>query len=280
LNKRTFIKLCSAGVANPVVSPLLAWASGGKLTNWAGNLEYSTQQMHSAQSLEDVRKFVREHSKLKVLGTRHCFNDIADTSREFLSLKSQDRVIALDPKALTVTVEAGMTYGQLCPYLHEKGLALHNLASLPHISIAGACTTATHGSGDKNGNLSSVVSALEMVTASGEVLQLSRKEDGETFHGAVVGLGALGVITKVTLDIQPSYMMQQYVYENLPLKQLTEHFDAIEASGYSVSLFTDWQKERINELWIKSRMDSAHRFEAKPIFFGATLATKNLHPIA
>jgi len=262
------------------VAPLLAWASGGKLTNWAGNLEYSTQQMHSAQSLEDVRKFVREHSKLKVLGTRHCFNDIADTSREFLSLKSQDRVIALDPKALTVTVEAGMTYGQLCPYLHEKGFALHNLASLPHISIAGACTTATHGSGDKNGNLSSVVSALEMVTASGEVLQLSRKEDGETFHGAVVGLGALGVITKVTLDIQPSYMMQQYVYENLPLKQLTEHFDAIEASGYSVSLFTDWQKERINELWIKSRMDSAHRFEAKPIFFGATLATKNLHPIA
>ena len=262
------------------MAPLLAWASGGKLTNWAGNLEYSTQQMHSAQSLEDVRKFVREHSKLKVLGTRHCFNDIADTSREFLSLKSQDRVIALDPKALTVTVEAGMTYGQLCPYLHEKGFALHNLASLPHISIAGACTTATHGSGDKNGNLSSVVSALEMVTASGEVLQLSRKEDGETFHGAVVGLGALGVITKVTLDIQPSYMMQQYVYENLPLKQLTEHFDAIEASGYSVSLFTDWQKERINELWIKSRMDSAHRFEAKPIFFGATLATKNLHPIA
>jgi alditol oxidase len=155
---------------------------------------------------------VREHSKLKVLGTRHCFNDIADTSREFLSLKSQDRVIALDPKALTVTVEAGMTYGQLCPYLHENGFALHNLASLPHISIAGVCTTATHGSGDKNGNLSSAVSALEMVTASGEVLQLSRKEDGETFHGAVVGLGALGVITKVTLDIQPTYMMQHYVY--------------------------------------------------------------------
>jgi alditol oxidase len=280
LNKRTFIKLCSAGVATPVVSPLVAWASEGKLTNWAGNLEYGTNRVYSAQSLEDVRKFVKERSKLKVLGTRHCFNDIADTSREFLSLKSQDKIIALDPKALTVTVEAGMTYGQLCPYLHEKGFALHNLASLPHISIAGACSTATHGSGTENGNLSSVVSALEMVTASGEVLQLSKKKDGETFHGAVVALGALGVITKVTLDIQPTYMMQQYVYENLPLNQLTENFDAIEASGYSVSLFTDWQKERINEVWIKSRMDSPHRFEAKPVFFGATLATRNLHPIA
>jgi xylitol oxidase len=128
LNKRTFIKLCSAGFANPVLSPFLGWASGGKLTNWAGNFEYSTEQLYSAQSLEDVRKFVREHSKLKVLGTRHCFSDIADTSREFLSLKSQDRVIALDPKALSVTVEDGMTYGQLCPYLHEKGFALHNLA--------------------------------------------------------------------------------------------------------------------------------------------------------
>lgn len=280
MNKRTFIKLCSAGLASPVVSTLVAWASEGKLTNWAGNLEYGTEQLYSAKSLEDVRKFVKERSKLKVLGTRHCFNDIADTSREFLSLKSQDKVIALDPKALTVTVEAGMTYGQLCPYLHEKGFALHNLASLPHISIAGACSTATHGSGDKNGNLSSAVSALEMVTASGEVLQLSRKKDSETFHGAVVGLGALGVITKITLDIQPTYMMQQYVYENLPLNQLTENFDAIEASGYSVSLFTDWQRPRFNELWIKSRMDSAYRFEPKPVFFGATLATRNLHPIA
>jgi len=106
LNKRTFIKLCSAGVAGPVVSPLLARASEGKLTNWAGNLEYATDQLFSAQSLEDVRRFVKERGKLKVLGTRHCFNDIADTSCEFLSLKSQDKVIALDPKALTVIVES------------------------------------------------------------------------------------------------------------------------------------------------------------------------------
>ena len=279
MDKRTFIRLCSAAAASPLLSPVFSWASE-KLTNWAGNLAYGTDRLYSARSPEDVRNFVREHSKLKVLGTRHCFNDIADSSNEFLSLKSQDRVIALDSKARTVTVETGITYGQLCPYLDKQGFALHNLASLPHISVAGACSTATHGSGEKNGNLATAVSSLEMVTASGEVLKLSRDKDGEAFYCAVVSLGALGVITKITLDIQPTFMMQQYVYENLPLNQLKEHFDEIEASAYSVSLFTDWQKQRLNEVWIKSRMDLGQKFEARPVFFNAKLATRNLHPIA
>jgi xylitol oxidase len=74
--------------------------------------------------------------------------------------------------------------------------------------------------------------------------------------------------------------MRQYVYENLPLIQLKDHFDAIESSAYSVSLFTDWQKQRINEVWIKSRVEEGQAFHATPEFFGATLATRNLHPIA
>jgi len=189
-------------------------------------------------------------------------------------------VIAIDPAARTVTVAAGITYGQLCPYLDSKGFALHNLASLPHISVAGACTTATHGSGERNGNLATAASGLEIVTASGEVLKVSRERDGETFRGAVVGLGALGVITTVTLDIQPTFMMRQYVYENLPLSEAKNHFDEIESSAYSVSLFTDWQKQRINEVWIKSRVEKGLAFEAAPEFFGAKLATRNLHPIA
>jgi xylitol oxidase len=168
----------------------------------------------------------------------------------------------------------------LCPYLDSKGFALHNLASLPHISVVGACSTATHGSGEKNGNLATAVSGLEMVTASGEIMNLSRKRDGDKFAGSVVGLGALGVITRVTLDIQPTFMMRQYVYENLPLKELKDHFDAIESSGYSVSLFTDWQKQRVNEVWIKSRVEESQAFHATPEFFGAKLATRNLHPIA
>lgn len=280
MNKRTFIRLFSALMASPAISPLLAWASNDKLKNWAGNLEYSTDRLYSANSLEQVRNYVKKQNKLKVLGTRHCFNNIADSTDNFLSLKPMDEVAALEPEARTVTVDAGMTYGQLCPLLHSKGFALHNLASLPHISIAGAITTATHGSGEKNGNLATAVSALEIVTAAGEVVKLSRQQDGEAFLGAVVGLGALGVITSITLDIQPTYMMRQYVYENLPLSAVKDHFDAIESSAYSVSLFTDWRNQRVSEVWIKSRLEKGQAFDATPEFFGAKRATKNLHPIA
>jgi xylitol oxidase len=285
MNKRTFIKLSSAMFASPFISKMFDWMpedkmADDKLKNWAGNLEYSTERLYSANSLDQARDFVKKQSQLKVLGTRHCFNNIADSKYNFLSLRSMDKVIALDPQAQTVTVEAGISYGQLAPYLESKGFALHNLASLPHISIAGACSTATHGSGVKNGNLATAVSALELVTATGDVVSLSRQKDGETFRGAVVGLGALGAITKITLDVQPTFAMRQYVYENLPLNQMKEHFEAIESSAYSVSLFTDWQKQRLNEVWIKSRVEEGKAFNAAPEFFGAKLATRNLHPIA
>jgi alditol oxidase len=280
MNKRTFIKLFAAAIAIPAVSRLLAWAGGERLKNWAGNLEYSTDRLYAATALEQVRDYVKKENKLKVLGTRHCFNNIADSTDGFLSVKLMDKVIAVDPAKRTVTVGAGITYGQLCPYLDSKGFALHNLASLPHISVAGACSTATHGSGEKNGNLATAASGLEMVTASGDVVNLSRERDGDKFLGAVVGLGALGVITKITIDIQPTFLMRQYVYEDLPLSQLKDHFDAIESSAYSVSLFTDWQKQRINEVWIKSRVGEGEAFHANPEFFEARLATRNLHPIA
>ena len=279
MNKRSFIKLFATTLASPAIMRLLAWADQKGLRNWAGNIEYSTDRVRTYTSLEQVQAYVKTQNKLKVLGTRHCFNNIADSKDVFLSLKPMDNVIAIDAAKRTVTVAAGITYGQLCPYLDAKGFALHNLASLPHISVAGACSTATHGSGQKNGNLATAVSGLEIVTADGRVVNLSREQDGEIFNGAVVGLGAIGVITKVTLNIQPSFMMRQYVYEDLPLSEMKEHFDAIESSGYSVSLFTDWQKQRINELWIKSRVEEGQTFHAVPEFFGAKLATRNLHPI-
>jgi len=279
MNKRTFLKLSSAVMASRLVSPLFAWMPTEKLTNWSGNLEYSSQQLTQATSLEQVQDFVRKHQKFKVLGTRHCFNNIADSKDELLSLRQIDQVVAIDAQAKTVTVESGISYGKLAPYLDSKGFALHNLASLPHISIAGACSTATHGSGEKNGNLSSAVAALEFINAAGDVVKLSRDKDGDTFHGAVVGLGAFGVITKVTLDIQPTYTMKQWVYENLPLAQFKEHFDAIEASAYSISLFTDWQNQKFSEVWIKSRTEPGQEFSAPKDFYGSTPATKNLHPI-
>jgi xylitol oxidase len=266
-------------MANPVISAMSGWAKG-TLTNWAGNLTYSTDRLQEANSVEQVRSLVRSLERVKALGTRHCFNSIADSRYNFVSLKPLHEVVALDAQARTVTVEAGITYGQLCPYLDQKGFALHNLASLPHISIAGACSTATHGSGQKNGNLATAASALEFVTAGGDVVKLSRKSDGDVFLGAVVGLGALGVITRITLDVQPSYTVRQYVYENMPLAQMKEHFDEIQGGGYSVSLFTDWQKQRINEVWIKARSDAAQPFPAPQEFFGARLASRDLHPIA
>ena len=280
MNKRTLLRLLRAAIASPFIARLSAWADKQKLTNWAGNITYSTDRLQEAASVDQIRNILRSEDKVKVLGTRHCFNSIADSRQNLLSLKPMHEVVALDPDARTVTVDAGITYGQLGPYLDSKGFALHNLASLPHISVAGACSTATHGSGEKNGNLATAVSALEFVTASGELVKLSRKSDGEVFRGAVVGLGALGVITRVTLDIQPTYAVRQYVYEDLPLPQMKEHFDEIQASGYSVSLFTDWQKQRINELWIKSRVTDGQSFAAPPEFFGAKLARRNLHPIA
>ena len=279
VNKRRFLKLFSAVIASPLLGRLGSWAQEEKLRNWAGNIEYSTTHLHSAGSLQQVQDFVGKQNKLKVLGTRHCFNSIADSRDQFLSLKPLDEVVALDRSGRTVTVDAGMTYGQLGPYLHAQGFALHNLASLPHISIAGACSTATHGSGEKNGNLATAASSLEIVTAAGEVARLSR-QDGDAFRGAVVGLGALGVITKITLDVQPTFMMRQFVYQNMPLSEVKNNFDAIQSSAYSVSLFTDWQKQRINEVWLKSRIEGGRSFEAPAELFGARRATRNLHPIA
>jgi alditol oxidase len=186
----------------------------------------------------------------------------------------------LDEAARTVTVDANMTYGKLAPFLEQKGYGLHNLASLPHISVAGAVSTGTHGSGEKNGNLATAIRGLQLVTAEGNVVELSREKGGPLLNGAVVGLGALGAITKVTLDVQPTFQVKQWVYENMALEGVTANFDEIQSSGYSVSLFTDWRNKNVNEVWIKSRVGGGKEFEAKPEFFGAKLATKNLHPIA
>src|SRR4051794_36437738 len=173
MDKRTFIKLSSALIATPLVIPFETWAQGEKLKNWAGNLEYSTNKIDYPKSVEEVQQLVKKYSKLKVLGTRHCFNTIADTKYNFISSRGLNKVISLDANAKTVTVEGGIKYGELCPWLNDKGFALHNLASLPHISVAGSITTATHGSGIKNGNLSTAVAAIEIVTADGELINFS-----------------------------------------------------------------------------------------------------------
>jgi len=279
MNKRTFIKLSSTLMAAPLIPPLKAWTQEGSLKNWSGNLTYSTHNVTSPASVAEVQALVKKTGKLKVLGTRHCFNSIADSKDNLLSTKNLNKIISIDTKAHTVTVEAGIKYGELAPYLDGHGYALHNLASLPHISVGGACATATHGSGVKNKNLSSAVSGLEMVMADGSLHTLSGK-DGDAFNAAVVGLGALGVVTKVTINLKPTFTMRQFVYEKMPMSQLKDHFEKIVSAGYSVSLFTDWQSDTINEVWIKDPEQGGTDFSKQKDFYGGKAATKNMHPIA
>ncbi len=264
-------------MSSSLFSPLTGNQPDVELTNWAGNLSYSTQKLYEAKDSADVQQFVKNAGRLKVLGTRHCFNDIVDSTQQFISLKSLDQVIELDESNSTVTVGGGINYGQLSPYLHAKGFALHNLASLPHISVVGACATATHGSGERNGNLSTAVTAMEIVTYGGELLRLSRQENGDLFNAAVVHLGGLGVVTSITLDIHPTFLARQYVYEKLPLDTVRDHFDAIQDSRYSVSLFGDWANPYFEEVWIKVRENDD--FDAGSEFFGARAAVENLHPL-
>lgn len=247
-------------------------------TNWAESLSYSTDKVYYPATVEQVQEVVKKCSNIKALGSRHSFNTIADSIENQVSLKQQNQVISLDTVANTVTIEGGMRYGELAPYLQENGYALHNLASLPHISIGGACATATHGSGANNSSLASAVSAIEFVNAAGEIISLSKENDGDTFKGAVVNLGALGVVTKLTLDLQPSFNMKQVVYRNLPMQELKDNFLAIMSSGYSVSLFTTWQNKNINQVWIKSLDDSSSTGTVSD-FYGAVTATQHMHPL-
>ncbi len=267
-------------MASPLIAPLMGWIPDDILKNWAGNLEYSTQKITYADNIGQLQELVKSKPKLKVLGTRHCFNRIADSKDYFVSLRKMNKVVSLDESAKTVTIEGGMNYGELCPYLEARGFALHNLASLPHISVAGAATTATHGSGVKNGNLATGVAGLEFIAADGSLVSLTKASDMEKFSAAVVSLGALGVIATVTLDLRPTYTVRQYVYQGLPFAELKQHFDEILSAAYSISLFTDWQKDSVNEVWIKSIADDSTKFDQLPVFYGAKAAPANMHPIA
>lgn len=247
--------------------------------NWAGNYTYHATAVHYPETIEQVQETVRRAAKIKALGSTHSFHDLADTTGDQVSLAHLNFEPEIDPVRHTVTVNAGAKYGQICEQLDRAGYALPNLASLPHISIAGATATATHGSGIHNGNLATAVSAIEFVAADGELRQLSREKDGDTFAGAVVSLGGLGVITRMTLDLVPAFKVRQDVYENLPLGQLPEHLEEIEASAYSISLFTDWRQELFNTVWLKSKVAGDASFEAPPELFGAKRAAAKHHPI-
>jgi alditol oxidase len=221
------------------------------LMNWARNFTFDARRLHRPGSLDELRRIVAGSERIHPIGTAHSFSRFADTTGDLVSVAGLPQTVEIGEG--TVRVAAAVRYGDLATTLHAAGYAVPNLASLPHISVAGACATATHGSGVGNGNLATSVSEVDLVTADGDLVTITRGD--EDFNGVVVGLGALGVITAVTLDIVPAFDIRQYVYENLPWAFLTERFDEIVGAGYSVCLFTDWRQPLINQVWLKLRDD-------------------------
>lgn len=242
-------------------------------TNWARNITFTAARFHRPGSVAELQKIIADSRSLRVLGTGHSFNAIADTAGDLVSVAGLPRTVELDERAATVTVSAGLRFGELTDAVHRAGLALHNLGSLPHISVAGACATGTHGSGSGNGCLATAVRSIELVSADGDLMTVGR--DDPDFPGSVVALGALGVVTRLTLDLVPAFELRQWVYEDLPVAELRERFGEVMAAAYSVSLFTDWRGDRINQVWLKTSGSD----EAPLRWLRATLADGPRHPV-
>ncbi|SDP41413.1 xylitol oxidase [Streptomyces sp. cf386] len=245
------------------------------ITNWAGNITYSAKELHRPYSLDAIRALVAGSERVRVLGSGHSFNEIAEPGPEgvLLSIAALPPAIDVDREARTVRVSGGVRYAELARAVYAHGLALPNMASLPHISVAGSVATGTHGSGVGNGSLATSVREVELVTADGSVVTVGR--DDPRFGGAVTSLGALGVVTALTLDLEPSFDVEQHLFTELPLDGLDlAAFETVMASAYSVSLFTDWREPGFRQVWLKRRTD-----QPLPDFPWAAPATEKLHPV-
>ncbi|MEO6998454.1 MAG: D-arabinono-1,4-lactone oxidase [Terracoccus sp.] len=241
-------------------------------TNWAGNYVYAARGIARPVSVEQVQHLVADERRVRTLGSRHSFNGLPDTEGVLVSLSELPTTVTVNEGSGTAWVTGLATYGVVAPALEAQHWALGNLASLPHISVAGAVATGTHGSGDRSGSLATAVAGLDIVGPDGSLRRVVRGDPD--FNGSVVGLGALGVVVGVLLDLEPSYSVRQYVHTGLGWDQLTENFDAITASAYSVSLFTRWDAEGIFQVWRKSRDEADHWGDG---FFGARPATTTMH---
>jgi alditol oxidase len=244
--------------------------------NWSGTYTYRAQQVHRPSTIDELRRLVETaSSSLHALGTRHSFNDIGDAAG-LVTLEALPGSVTIDEEAHAVSVPAGLRYGDLARHLEASGWALSNLPSLPHISVAGSVATATHGSGNANQSLASAVTAMSLITGTGDPVRIDRTSP--EFAGAVVHLGALGVVTELTLAIEPNFEVRQVIYEHLPWDQLTGSFDEVMGSSYSVSAITDFAGDDVGMLWVKSRMDDDRSAKLPAELFGARAATEKLHP--
>ena len=203
MKRKDFIKSSSLLVAGGVLTSNLSCDTKSKKAvrkNWAGNYTYKADGYYEPASVEELQQLVKKLDKQKALGSRHCFNDIADSPKNQISTRQLNKVMSVDTDKGTVTIQSGVRYGDFAAELDSKGYALHNLASLPHITVAGACSTATHGSGVALGNLATHVVAMEIVNPQGQIVKIDRTHP--EFLGSIVGLGALGIIITVTLELE------------------------------------------------------------------------------
>jgi alditol oxidase len=251
--------------------------------NWAGNVAFRAARVHRPSTLEELRRVVAEADSVRVLGTGHSFNRIADTRGELVRLDGLPAEVDLAPDGRTATVAAGMRIADLASRLHAAGHALANLPSLPHISLAGAVATGTHGSGDGNQGLAALVRRVRMVGPGGEFVEFSREQTPE-FAGTVVALGALGVVTQLTVDVQPDFEVAQYIHHGVPLDRFIEEHAAVLASGYSVSGFTDWRPDGGGfSVWRKLRTAGGAQDAAEGAALiealGGRPATEPAHPV-
>ena len=243
------------------------------MQNWSKNVDFNDRAFLQPESLAALQELVRSNAKLRARGTAHCFNEIANTSSSAINLANMPKTIEVNPESKSVTVAAGLKYGELAPELHKQGWALNNLASLPHISIAGSISTGTHGSGIKNQNLANQVLSLDLVTAEGELRHIDRANPA--FNALVVGLGLGGIVYQYELKVEATFEIRQVIYPEIPLDVLQRNFDQIMGTAYSVSYFTDWSTAQVGNLWCKFR-DS----EVIPESVGGSAkADKKFHPI-
>lgn len=179
--------------------------------NWARNQECAPAAVETPESTLEVREAVRRArvagQRVKVVGTGHSFTSIACTDGRLLRLDRLDRVLDVDPDAGSVTVEGGIPLWKLNEQLALRDLALENLGDIDQQTIAGAIATSTHGTGRTFGGLATQVRGLELVTADGDLVRCSADEEPELFHCARVGLGALGIVTQVTLAVVPAFSL-------------------------------------------------------------------------
>lgn len=248
------------------------------LKNWAGNVTFSPAQVLTPTTTAELCALVASTPNLRVLGSGHSFTPLAATRGTLLRLHALTDLPppSLDEATGVIWVPGHLTYGTLVDFLRSTAWAPHNLASLPHITIAGTIATATHGSGTRNGNLSTAVVGLEMVNAEGQLVRVSAATHGVEFAGMVVALGSLGVVLRVGLQLVPAFALTQTVYEGLQLETACERLREVLEAGYSVSLFTTWRGPLFEQVWRKRR---ATEGEAPAQWLGATRATKALHPI-